>query len=405
MLLGLLACTACGSYPEVVREPPPDACAGGELETCDVLNRACQRRLMEYAACLRGCEPAELPPVQRLTPWQCAQLLNQANADESTTDRTHWEKTLAMLRLVDPTDLPPTEFVVTDLETTVALYRSVENDIILVDHGQPADDALANHALVHEFIHALQDLDYDLPSFYEAHGTTYDSYLAANCVVEGEATYHGLRAAATLLALDTESLDWDRRVAADVARSVQWALEQPSPYRATWASVPYAFGERLVHTAWSAGGYSEVIRLFAAPPHTMQPVLADPQASAPFPSDPVELPEPEAPAELTLDGWDALGAWGLVLVLAAAGMPVDDALVPAVAVSWRGDRIWVYAAEESTVAVLRLELADEAAAQTTEAWLAGYLPATESAVVREGERVVLAVTDDPSLLGDWALAL
>jgi hypothetical protein len=401
LLVTTVAVAGCESYPEVISSP--ESCTSGEFEPCNVLTRRCQRRLMRCAAELRGCEPAQLPPVQQMSPQDYVDSLNLERAADPPVDWTHWENALVMLGLVEPGALASEQLVPADVEHLLAVYRSEEDDIILIDRGLPADDARANQLLVHELIHGLQDLDYDLPSFFDAHANSYDSYLAADCVVEGEATYHGYRAAAALLGLDLDSLDWDRRVASDLEGNVQWALEQPSPYLASYWSVPYAFGERLVHTAWTAGGYSEVTRLFAAPPHAMQPLLADALAAAPFPEQQVEPAEPEAPAELILDTRETLGAWGLLLMLTAAGLPYQHGLI--LAPAWRGDRIWVYEADTATVAVVKLELADEVAAERVEEWLAAGLMASQAVVVREGSRVLAAVANDPSLIGDWATTL
>ena len=58
-----------------------------------------------------------------------------------------------------------------------------------------------------QLVHALQDRDQDLPTWYDAHTDTYDAALAAMSVVEGEARLEEKRFAVSVLGLDPSTVD------------------------------------------------------------------------------------------------------------------------------------------------------------------------------------------------------
>lgn len=84
----------------------------------------------------------------------------------------------------------------------------------------------------------------------------------------------------------------------------------------------------------------------------------------------VEIGEPATSLTPVLQ--NALGAWGLGLFLAANGLVQQSAL--ALALGWRGDRLWLYSdeSERFTYALWQIELATAEEAAKVDAACSGF---------------------------------
>jgi hypothetical protein len=259
--------------------------------------------------------------------------------------------------------------------------------------------------LVHEFIHALQDRDVDLKAF-AGRATSYDSSLAADAVVEGEAQLHQTRYGASVLGLDPADIDWTKRFQSRVDAEEPTLAKKPSPYTASWSIFPYQWGARYMHFTWAAGGLPAVRGRFASPPTTTRILMASvDRALDPDPAT-IPPPAPAATADWNLFASTELGAWGVFLFLEKQiAHDVDRAR--ALALGWRGDEVWAYAGASTspvappTAVVWRIDFADEATASGVASIAAGVVGST-GGVRQQGTRLVVARTDGTMPI-DWAL--
>ena len=60
---------------------PVPGCESVDHAPCDVRTTSCQTRLLALAACLRGEEPGELPPISHMSEAQYAAYLNDLMAE------------------------------------------------------------------------------------------------------------------------------------------------------------------------------------------------------------------------------------------------------------------------------------------------------------------------------------
>ena len=302
---------------------PVPGCEAIDPAPCDVFSTECQIRLLALAACLRGSSPGPLPPVSRMTEAEFAQLLMaELRAEEPPLNLGDLEAGLAMLGLVAPGAFAPSSMAATQASQVAGFYRDDVNDIVLIDHGSPANGIDVNGidvngTLLHEFVHALQDREQDLPTWYDAHTDTYDDTLAAMSVVEGEARLHQTRFRVSLLGLDPMAVDWNKHFDRTVSLATQWVLEQPSPYLASYMAFPYEYGARLLFPRFTERGPQAVTDLFSSPPARTRALL-DPGNDAVSPGWPTPV-APSPPAEWTLTHEMTLGAWTTLLFLARAG--------------------------------------------------------------------------------------
>jgi hypothetical protein len=387
-----------GGAPPPVTHFPVAGCESFDTAPCDVLTIDCQTRLFGLATCMRGSAAGPLPTITRMTEAEYAQLLmTRYTSAAPRPDPDHAERGLTLLGLVETGAFTPSAMAAARAGWVRGEYRSDTNDIVLVDHGEPAADVQVNGTLLHEFVHALQDRDADLPTWFETHATSFDRTLAAMSVVEGEARMHQERFGASLLGLDPSAVDWPRAFDNRVAGAEAWVLEQPSPYLASYSAFPYEHGARLLSPRFAAFGPQAVTETFTTPPPSTRALMVEP-ASPAVPAGPALAP-PTTPPDWTLIDSDTLGSWGLFLMLSSV-TPAEAARREAL--GWRGDHLWIYGATAplvSTAVVWKVSFADEATATTMLPFAIALLPNIRAQ--RDGAQITMAVADS-SLPLDWA---
>jgi hypothetical protein len=333
-----------------------------------------------------------------MTEDEFADYLTAQYAEHPRPDPDHLERALVLLGLAAPGGYATSESIARRVELVTGLYRWDTRDVVIIDHGRAADDIAPNVTLVHELVHALQDREVDLRAYTELHSMTDDSHLAALSIIEGEATLHGMRYAASLLGINPAEVDWARRTEAVIALDDEWAVTQSSPYPASYGSFPYAYGSRFVRFAWEATGLEGVRALIAAPPpntHMLMGSTIEPIEALP----PLEIAAPVPPVTWTLASEYTLGAWGLFLPTRQAE---SREWGHELAVTWRADNLAVYvdtSAPPDTAAVWTLETADDVWGSEVQAALARSLPGAR--VRRTGTRITVAIAHSGALI-DWA---
>jgi hypothetical protein len=380
-LVGLLAAallSACGASDDESLGAPPrygiPGCERFATAPCGVLERDCQLRLLQIAACLRETEPGELPPVSVMTEAAYAVYLAQ---DQSDPLPPEVEKAFVMLGVVSPGALAPSSMT-TELVTKIAgFYREDKQDVVIIDHGPGSDEESASATLVHEFVHVLQDREVGLGAFSAARGPYLDSALAARSLIEGEARWHQLRYAAAMLGIDSRRVDWSKTLQNRVAGAEAWVMEQPSPFVAGQLALPYEWGARYLFFDWQQTGQAAIRARFSEPPATTHALMASVAATLDDDFAPSEIALPTAP-----DGWErladeVLGSFGTFFFLERATSPER---ARELALAWRGDHLGIYRAPSgaggSVAAVIwYVDFASEQAAADA----AGFMPSPAAA--------------------------
>jgi len=345
--------------------PPPvplPECPDADYSTCDVRHADCQKRLFELAACMRKNEPLTNISIQLMTPDQYVEVLRQDYEGVTEPAITHFDAALSLFGLA-PKQMPTLE---QNLQASVVdllgVYRGKEKRIVIIDRDEPADTAQIDATLLHEFIHALQDADYDLLSWPDGDTVpSFDARLARNSVIEGEASFYQYRAAVPLLGIDITQVDFASAMREHLDYTRGLVQKSQSPLGESFSTFPYGFGAAQAFAAWTDGGPRGTDPLWASPPTSTQQVMSPilgvdtPQTSG------LEIPTPDI-KDLTSDSDDTLGAWGLDILLERLEGEGKEA--DADALTWRGDHLWVYtdAQGTSTYLLWQLELASPAAA-------------------------------------------
>ncbi|HKO94233.1 MAG TPA: hypothetical protein VJU61_23930 [Polyangiaceae bacterium] len=389
---------------------PVEGCEDFSYRTCDVLEQACQRELFELVACLRGGEarPSELPPVRLMNESEAlaAVLDTEPVAPSVEGEFETMAHALELLGLLEP-GLLSAESDVLDvtLQSVVALYMPATTEVIIIDRGRALTGLDANTVLAHEFVHALQDAQHDLSRFDSEPSEDSDRALARAAVIEGEATLYELQLSFAYSGATLDRGDYARLFSELRGQGERLALDDGSPMMTSRLNFPYTYGARYMGQHWLEGGPSALDQLFEQVPQSSLEVMWQQGATElptlqRFLTPPASLPGYHFVAE------DVAGAWVLFSkLLELAG---DLAAAPALrelALSWRGDRFWVYQSDDAEeVAVLwRIDWQDaEAALQFSELYGAASAHPAGLSMVVEGASTRVVIAEREPDLAAWA---
>lgn len=393
--------TGCGDNdePPVAPPRPIPGCEAFETAACDTLTTECQQSRLQIAACLRGAQAPNLPAVSIMTEKDYADYLNALYEGANLARTNHFEVAMTWLGLAQPGSFAYTPLEPQGVADWFGTYRWRQQDLLIIDHGKPADDAASNVELVASLIRYLRDRDINLGRWStEVSIVDVDSNWGADAMYFGEARFYSNRYRAALEGVRLERFDELGQINSAIREDVDWIRTQPSSYVATNDRFPENFGARLACLAYQRDGAKAVNGLFASKFLTHQLMATETeQTAAPL----VKYhARPVAPSAWFTDPIvTAIGAWGLFLSLSRT-LTTEGAW--SLALSWRGDQIFVFKAVEpaqDTALIWQLEMSDEGAATALERELGAGTPG--SRVQRSGTFVTLAVTtnDDPL---DWA---
>jgi len=401
----LLSCSvllgACGDGDETVHSVPIEGCESLDVTPCDTRERACQSSRLQIAACLRETTAASLPLVNVMTEQSYADNWNAMNAESVRFVGTnHFEVAMTWIGLAQPGAFGYVPVTAETVQDWFGTYRWRHKDLVVIDHGKPADDAASNVELVAALIRALRDRDVEIgPWSTRVAVFDLDSNWGADAMYFGEARFYANRYRDALKGRALSAADEFSQINANVEQDVAWMVAQPSPYLATLSRFSDNFGSRAMSLAWQRGGVPAINELWESKLLTHQLMASETEEGK---APPLKYhARPRAP-----EGWDqdpivtALGAWGLFLTL-TRHLPTETAW--SIALGWRGDQLFVFdrvdTEDTSTGLVWQIETADENAAALLEEELRAVDPSVR--VGRTGTFVTLARADlDGSL--DWA---
>ena len=416
-----LLLVGCGADDDVARAdgPVPLAVfAGCEREfhgACDVLDGECQRRLFSTARCLRSQPDAPLPAVRVITAEQLlaevmamvlaeSEMATEAD-EESALDDASVTRALELLGLAQPGELSEAGAVQVFIDTVPAYYSELD-DLVTIVEGSDGDAASKTLTLLHEFVHALQARDRSLADLNVEATATYDAYLAALSVAEGEATMleSFVEAAQSGLLRDP---DYRRYYTSWLPSAEEFFAEQ-SPLLVSPRYFPYSYGARYVFDVLGAEGRPGVRERFRAPPASVLPMLLNEAGLVEIqPESLAELTEPAPPPGFEPHAVDQFGPWVFGKFLERV---LPEAAELSLASHWRGDRFLAWSSDaEGVAAVWTIRLDTEAAARALfeparEGTLAG-VPSANAFCSRAGRDVSFGVTDLASTREPWIAAV
>jgi hypothetical protein len=385
---------ACAPAPPATPTPPPTP----SPTPADTLPpegdlAAIFRQIEDQVLEMRG-----LPVKERLEPT----ILSEAEAREAI--REHFEKDnppaevqisqeiLQALNLL-PADASLADLYLELLGSQVAGWYDPETDELVVVTREDRFGAMEKVTFAHEFLHALQDQNFDLEAITIDELGQSDRSLARLAFVEGDATL--LMTLWMMQHLTPEQLQELLEIdPADLA-----ILEaMPAILRDTLL-FPYQQGVVFVNQLWTEGGWESVDRAFGRLPESTEQILHFEKWEAG--EQPVEIElDATAIAAGMGDGWsgprtDTLGEFQLSIWLQENGLAMLEA--QDAAAGWGGDRLAFLRGPDGAWGLVL------ATAWDTEADAAEFLDAAHVAVgttptvfatEEDGRRVTLFLASD-----------
>ena len=279
-------------------------------------------------------------------------------------------------------------------------YRWRNKDLLIIDHGRPADDVVSNVELVGALIRALRDRDIDIRIWTtQVSVFDIDSNWGADAMYFGEARFFSNRYRAALDGVAPGSFDELALINQGIRDDVAWIPSQPSSMVATNDRFAYNFGARVAYLAWRTGGVDGVNALYDGKLLTHQLMASENEQGPPPELKYHTLPRASEEWEYS-PTTTAIGAWGLFLSLSKH---LDQDAAWALALKWSGEQLFVHKGvepnEAETALIWQLEMADEDSAAALEDVLKMY-PLTPQ-VRRTGSFVTLAISSNEAPL-EWA---
>jgi hypothetical protein len=405
--IAVLATTAgaCSSEPLTVptHTTPVVGCEHLDIEPCNTLEHDCQVSRLELAACLRRTEPGKLPTVTYMTEQQYADYINATYASVKPPVPNHFEIAMTWLGLAQLGSFDFIPMQAADVADWFGTYRWRQKELLLIDHGRPADDVASNVELVSSLIRALRDRDIDIgPWTTEVGVFDIDSNWGSDAMYFGESQLFAKRYQAALDGVKPERLDEMALFNQGIREDIAWIRAQPSSFVGTNARFARNFGARTAYLAWKKAGVDGVNALYDTKSVTHQ-LMANETEARPLPA----LTYHSLPR--ASDEWEysptmtAIGAWGLFLSLGSLGQNLDEESTWSLALKWSGERLFVHKGvapnQSETALIWQLEMADEESAATLEEALQAY--PMNPQVRRIGSFVTLAISSNRTPL-DWA---
>jgi hypothetical protein len=304
-----------------------DAARCPQAELCDITSVACQEAIMQTVSCMRGGSTA-LPRVSVVSEaaLQARLIGEDMRTEQERKASAQWLEALSLFKLAPPSY--DSERADADaIAQYAAVYLGDSKEILVVDRGEPLASEQAVALFAHELTHALQDAEHGLRSWRERWVTSYDSALATDTVVEGEAVLYELLVSLQLSGIEVTAVDWEGYFTD--WRKAQLDLSELDATPLTMADVrfPYAFGGGYVMQRYLAGGRAEVRALWEQPPLSTREVLFG--ASRLDAARVAELSMssmPSAGPGFSLLASTPLGAWIVRQFVARTGIPVAERL-------------------------------------------------------------------------------
>ena len=366
---------------------------------CDVRESACQRAIFNATALLRNQRGARLPPIRVISRAQFAEETRSAGGTMQPSRRdVIVDGALRLLAFLPPDRGSGGAAAEASIEGVAAYYHKRHKAVTIID------DAARNllngtYTLSHEFVHALQDQRESLDRL-DAKGTSSDSRLAIDVLVEGEAVVlsrvltANLRGLTGPAAVDTRF--YDSLLEAFLAE----IAESTAPLTHALLTLPYPVGGKPLAQAYADSAYEGIGRFLKAHPLTYAEWVEG--------GVPAALPQrlgcgvSEPPQGYGIIVNERFGGAGLLALLTRLGLSGSDAFQAARA--WTNDTFTIYGpeapADSNSVLSWRIGLRSATPAQQLTAMIrAAGLPVTVQQTERE---VLITGATDLAVLAAWS---
>jgi hypothetical protein len=365
---------------------------------CQIDKPRCRTAIFQAVARLRDQLDATLPQIRLITRQEYVDELKGAVGDMEEDPRsTRFSTAMGLLNTLAREQTLAEADADESAVRVLAYYDHRAKDITVISNNAGSAEA-GSATLAHEIAHALQDQRENLSQLDRDYARNWDSMVAVDALVEGEAMWLEKRFEALAAGEAEPSRD---RVDAYFDEWIHGTLQSidasDSPLVVAQQLLPYGFGGARVSDTWyDAGGDDAVSSLYDQAGVTFARWVEGAAVSEPD-ADICVVPR-SGPGGRSLELLDSFGIPGMLALYAGLGHDADELL--ALAQGWRADWFAMYAPEDASTrevaAVWRIKLnSPELAAQ-----LADEVAQLGAETDARGDEVSLFVGTDPALVDE-----
>lgn len=406
--ISLMAIAGCSSdeHPPLAKSSQGVGCAKG-LGPCDIHDAACRQAVLDVVACMRGYdETVRQPPTEFL---QLEDLLDDSEpvAGQVQAD-TDTRRGLSLLGLVSPREVEADAALNAQVDNIAAIYSNTDGTVYVIENpgGQSLSDsdvggsvdAYLMSILAHEYVHFLQDREFNLTKYAEALSPRLDPMLASISAIEGEAMLFEGYFTYLMRGVAKPESDVLDNLTAFVDFAEAQLREVASPVLEARMLFPYTYGAysaALLHQADESSDFGELRTAKSTLPYIERRwgTVADHDLVQPVELSSFDEHGFDVVAEDNLGPWMVNAMFGREL-----SFPKDAAL--AVAGKWRGDRLTVWRDTSSGEIAAQWAIVFDETDAEIEDW-ASFLTLTPSPVgikwdIRaHGKELVLTSSTEP----------
>ncbi len=346
----LVACGGDGNAPAAPAGPI-------ELSTCDIANPYCQRAIYDSVAASLEAEGYGMPNIRTISVEQHADEVRSGLDFDELSGEDAESRGLRLLGFIpeaaDSLGATRAEYFI---ERVAAYYSRGGNSITVIDRDYESPNAQT--LLAHEFIHAIQDSQFNLNTVSSG-ADTEDGVVGVRSVIEGDAVYSSFAWIYEQLGYSDDEIDW-QAILTDTTDGIRArAADEESALIDTASSFPYAYGFAYMTDLSLDAGLEGRTGAFLMPPSTTAEVMTGYGVAPP----PFDFPAVAHPAPLggdTPELENRFGAWYVYAFLLRQGLSDEEAW--AAALGWVGDELAIYEQDDEVVAVWRVRFEDSAEA-------------------------------------------
>ncbi|UCH30663.1 MAG: hypothetical protein JSV06_06460 [Myxococcales bacterium] len=388
----MVAAVGCGD-----EGAPAPRVIGTELATCDITTSPCQRGIYESVAESLDASGYSMPSIRTISVDQHADEVRSGLDLEDLTGEDAATRGLRLLGFIPEASESLTATQAEYWITQVAAYYSrSSNRITVIDRNY--EQGAAQVLLAHEFIHSIQNSQFDLGTVGRGVDTE-DGVIGVRSVIEGDAVHSSFAWYYDVSGYAPEDIDWDEIHDERTARLRDRVADPERALIDTASSFPYSYGFQLMTNTSLAEGLLGRAAAFEAPPATTLEVLLGYGAQAPVVDFPLEAhPSPVEGNEVAEE--NRYGAWYVYGFLRRHGVEDEEAWTTGL--SWVGDELAIYDDGAEVAAVWRVRFDDQAKAELLSAEVNGEGGDDARSAVAFGEDAFVFAAESAETLLAWA---
>jgi hypothetical protein len=392
--LAVLA-TACDQDPR----PSGWEDVSGVTLPCQIDESRCRTAIFQAVAKLRDQLDASLPKIRLITRQQYVDELNGAVGGAEEDPRSaRFSTAMGLFNTIAKEQTLAEADADSSAVRVLAYYDHRAKDITVISDNASSAEA-GSSTLAHEIVHALQDQRENLSQLDRDYARNWDSMVAVDALVEGEAMWLEKRFEALAAGEAEPDRDYVDAYFGDWIHGTLQSIDaSDSPLVVAQQLLPYGFGGARVSDTWyDEGGDDAVSSLYDQAGVTFARWVGDAAVNEPD-ADICVVPR-SGPGGRSLELLDSFGIPGMLALYAGLGHDADEILT--LARGWRADWFAMYTPEQAgtreVAAVWRVKLdSPELAAQ-----LAEEASATLGAITdTRGDEVSLFVGTDAALVDE-----